>query len=66
MHYAMKTYGGAAVHILVLFTWALDEGEWSASRPGRFILWEKLPALIAKEAGWAPEPLWTAWKGENS
>jgi hypothetical protein len=32
----MKTYGGADVQIHVFLTSALDGGEWSASRPGRF------------------------------
>jgi hypothetical protein len=32
----MKTYGGVDVEIHIFLTSALDEGEWSASRPGRF------------------------------
>jgi hypothetical protein len=23
------------------------------------------PASIEQEAGWAPEPVWTMWRGEN-
>jgi hypothetical protein len=33
----MKAYGGVDVEIHVLFTSALVQGKWSASRPGRFI-----------------------------
>ena len=25
----------------------------------------KNPGPMEKEAGWAPEPIWTLWKGEN-
>jgi hypothetical protein len=24
------------------------------------------PVTIGKEAGWAPEPVWTTWRRENS
>jgi hypothetical protein len=47
-------------------TSTLDGAEWSASRLGRFAFGEKPPVLIAKEAGWAPEPVWTTWRTENS
>jgi hypothetical protein len=41
-------------------TSALDEGEWSASRPGRALPPGKGPPVpIVQEAGWAPEPVWT-------
>jgi hypothetical protein len=41
-------------------TWALDSGEWSASRPGRALPQGKGPPVpIVQEAGWAPEPVWT-------
>jgi hypothetical protein len=41
-------------------TWALDGGEWSASRPGRALAPGKgTPVPIVQEAGWAPEPVWT-------
>jgi hypothetical protein len=40
-------------------TSALDEGEWSASRPGRTLAPGKGPPVpIAQEAGLAPEPDW--------
>jgi hypothetical protein len=39
---------------------ALDEGEWSASRPGRaFTPEERTPVPIVQEAGWTSEPVWT-------
>jgi hypothetical protein len=42
-------------------TSALDEGEWSASPPG------KGPTVrIGHEAGWAPEPVWTQRLEEKS
>jgi hypothetical protein len=34
-------------------TSALDGGEWSASRPGRFTSRERAHGTIGKEAGWA-------------
>jgi hypothetical protein len=46
---------------------ALDGGEWSASRPGRSLPPGKGPPLpIVKEAGWAPEPVWTQRLEEKS
>jgi hypothetical protein len=39
----MKAYGGVEVYIHVFLTSALDGGEWSASRPGRFTPGEKTP-----------------------
>jgi hypothetical protein len=35
-HYATKVYGDANVQIHVFLTLAIDEGERSTSRPGRF------------------------------
>jgi hypothetical protein len=35
-HHAMKTYWGMEVDLHAFFTSALDGGEWSVSRPGRF------------------------------
>jgi hypothetical protein len=43
------------------FTSTLDEGEWSASRPGSFTPGKSPPVPIGWEAGWAPEPVWTMW-----
>jgi hypothetical protein len=39
----MKTYGGGEVYLLAFLTSALDDGEWSASRPDRFIPDEGVP-----------------------
>jgi hypothetical protein len=36
---------------------ALEEGECSASRLGRLILWETVTVPIRVEAGWDPEPV---------
>jgi hypothetical protein len=36
-HHTMKAYGGMEVYLHAFLTSALDGGEWSASRPGRFI-----------------------------
>jgi hypothetical protein len=48
-------------------TSALDEGEWSASRPGRALPPGKGPPVpIVQEAGWAPEPVWTQRIEEKS
>ena len=40
-------------------TTALEEGEGSASRPGRSLLPGKDPVPIVQEAGWDPGPVWT-------
>jgi hypothetical protein len=41
-------------------TSALQGGEWSASRPGPALPPGKEPPVpIVREAGWAPEPVWT-------
>jgi hypothetical protein len=43
-HHAMKTYwGSGGIAPLNFLTSALDGGEWSASRPGRFAPREKAP-----------------------
>jgi len=36
-HYAMKRIGGVDVYATYSLTSTLDGGEWSASRPGRFV-----------------------------
>jgi hypothetical protein len=41
---------------------AVDWGEWSASRPGRFALDERTLVHIGKGTGWVPEPVWTVWR----
>jgi hypothetical protein len=45
-HYAMKTYGGSGGIAPPFSTSALDGGEWSASRPGRFIPGEIAPSTL--------------------
>jgi hypothetical protein len=48
-------------------TSALEGGEWSASRPGRFFTPGKEPPVpILQEAGWAPELVWTQRVEEKS
>jgi hypothetical protein len=48
-------------------TSALDEGEWSASRPGLDLVPGKGPPVpIVQEDGWAPEPVWTQRLEDNS
>jgi hypothetical protein len=48
-------------------TSALDEGEWSASRPGLALPpGKEHPVPIVQEAGWAPEPVWTQRLEEKS
>jgi len=42
-HHAMKTYWGAEVWLPAFLTSALDGGELSASRPGRFTPKERAP-----------------------
>jgi hypothetical protein len=39
----MKAYGGMDVFIQAFLTYELAGGEWSASRPGRFIPGESAP-----------------------
>jgi hypothetical protein len=39
----MKAYGGVNVWIHIFLTSALDGGEWSTSRPGRFTHRERDP-----------------------
>jgi len=39
----MKTYGGVELQLHAFLNFALDGGEWSASRPGRFTPEEKAP-----------------------
>jgi hypothetical protein len=41
----MKAYGGVDVQIHIFLTSALVGGEWSASRPGRFIPGERPPGI---------------------
>jgi hypothetical protein len=42
-HHTMKMYWGVEVELHVLLTSALDGGEWSVLRPGRFTPRERAP-----------------------
>jgi hypothetical protein len=57
---------GERMYSSYLFTTpALDGGEWSASRPGRALPPGKGPPVpIIQGAGWAPEPVWTEFRGK--
>jgi hypothetical protein len=46
-------------------TSALDWGEWSASRPGRFTPRERVPSNHWMGAGWVPVPFLTRWWRKN-
>ena len=46
------------VNLSLILNLGLDLGEWSASCPKRFYPAE---GTIEQEAGWASEPVWTAW-----
>jgi hypothetical protein len=47
-------------------TSALEGGEWSASRPGRFTPREIVTSAHWIWGWWAPEPVWTLWRREES
>jgi hypothetical protein len=47
----MKAYGGVDVYIHIFLTSALAGGEWSASRPGRYIPGERAPGTH-RIGGW--------------
>jgi hypothetical protein len=46
-------------------TSALDGGEWSASRPGRFTPGERTPGTHWIEVWVGTEPVWTLWSKEK-
>ena len=43
-------------------TTALEDGEWSAARPGRTLGPGKDPLPVLQEAGWAPGQIWKGGK----
>jgi hypothetical protein len=45
-YYEMRAYWGVEVQFHAFLTSALEGGEWSASRPGRFIPVERAPVTI--------------------
>jgi hypothetical protein len=47
----MKAYWGSGGIAHAFLTSALDGGEWSASRPGRFTHWERAPNLLERRLG---------------
>jgi hypothetical protein len=55
----MNTYVEVEVQLHAFLTSALNGGEWSGSRPGRFAPGENLQVPIGQEDGWATEPVWT-------
>jgi hypothetical protein len=64
---SMKAQGERMHSSYSFTTWALDGGEWSASRPGSSLPPGKGPTVpIVQEAGWAPEPIWTQRLEEKS
>jgi len=42
-HHVTKVYWGVELELRAFLTLVLDEGEWSASRPGRFTRRERAP-----------------------
>jgi hypothetical protein len=57
---------GSEVIAPSFLTSALDEGEWSASRPGRFIPRERAPDILYVERYVGPRAVWTLWSKEKS
>jgi hypothetical protein len=63
----MEAHGGGRYSCYSYLTSVLDEGEWSASRPGRALPMGKEPLVpIVLESGWASEPVWTQRLEEKS
>jgi len=62
----MKTYGGVELYLLHSFlTSALDGGECSASRPGRFTPVERAPGTHWL-GGWVdPRAGWMRWRSKQ-
>jgi hypothetical protein len=66
-HTTPKEAQGERMYSSYSMTSALDEGEWSASSPGRALPPRKgHPVRTGQEAGWAPEPVWTQRLEEKS
>jgi hypothetical protein len=62
----MKTYGGVDVQIHVFLTSAQFVVSGQHHTPAALPPGEEPPVPIGKEAGWAREPVWTTWRGEES
>jgi hypothetical protein len=65
LHYAMKTYSGGGIAPPFL-TSALDGGEWSASRPGRFTPGKQSPPpyLLGRRLS-GPQGRFARWGEKN-
>jgi hypothetical protein len=64
-HHAMKTNGGVEVYRHAFLTFALDGGEWSASRPGRFTPREIFPGTH-RIGYWVDQrTCWKQWRFTN-
>jgi hypothetical protein len=49
-----------------LLTLALDRGQWSASRTGRFTPGKEFLVPFGQEARWAPESVWMLWSQDSN
>jgi hypothetical protein len=58
--------GGEEAELQSFLTSALDGGDWSNSRLGRFTHKRKTLVPTQQDAGWAPAPIWTFRKTEKS
>jgi hypothetical protein len=63
-YHNMKMCGGVEVNINILVISAICGGEWSASRPGRFIPGKELGETIRQQAEGVSEPVWMRWRRE--
>jgi hypothetical protein len=50
----------------IFLTVALDGGEWWASSPGHFTLWERTPFSQWIGGWWSTELVWTLWRRQKS
>jgi hypothetical protein len=57
----IKTYvnEGVEVRLILLLTTVLDDGEWSASRPGGFTPGKRASHYPSTMAGWPLELVWS-------
>jgi hypothetical protein len=55
----MNTYGEVDAWIYVFLTWYELEVSGQLNAPTALPPGEEPPVPIGKEAGWAPEPVWT-------
>jgi hypothetical protein len=53
-----RNIDGIDFQLQLFLTLALDGGEWSTSRPGRFTFEKRDPAPTEEEAWWAPDSVW--------